>query len=115
MQAATLDVLARAAGRPGHIFNLGHGVMPDTDPDVLGRLRRAPVLHVMVVDGVALGWGTEFLLTADWRIACDGAVFGLPETGLGIVPGAGGTSELWTEIGVGHVARRWGVGQGVAL
>ena len=39
VQAATLDVLARAAGRPGHIFNLGHGVMPDTDPGVLGRLR----------------------------------------------------------------------------
>jgi uroporphyrinogen decarboxylase len=39
VEAATLDVLARAAGRPGHIFNLGHGVMPDTDPDVLGRLR----------------------------------------------------------------------------
>ena len=39
VQAATLDVLARAAGRPGHVFNLGHGVMPDTDPDVLGRLR----------------------------------------------------------------------------
>ena len=39
VQAATLDVLARAAGRPGHIFNLGHGVMPDTEPDVLGRLR----------------------------------------------------------------------------
>ena len=39
VEAATLDVLARAAGRPGHIFNLGHGVMPDTDPAVLGRLR----------------------------------------------------------------------------
>jgi uroporphyrinogen decarboxylase len=33
------DVLRRADGHRGHIFNLGHGVMPDTDPDVLGRLR----------------------------------------------------------------------------
>jgi uroporphyrinogen decarboxylase len=39
VEAGALDVLARAAGRPGHIFNLGHGVMPETDPDVLGRLR----------------------------------------------------------------------------
>jgi uroporphyrinogen decarboxylase len=33
------EVLARAGGRPGHIFNLGHGVLPATDPAVLGRLR----------------------------------------------------------------------------
>ena len=39
VEAATLDILARAAGRPGHIFNLGHGVLPGTDPDLLGRLR----------------------------------------------------------------------------
>ena len=31
-------VLARAGGRPGHIFNLGHGVLPGTDPAVLERL-----------------------------------------------------------------------------
>jgi len=38
VEAGALDVLARAGGRPGHIFNLGHGVLPATDPDVLGRL-----------------------------------------------------------------------------
>jgi uroporphyrinogen decarboxylase len=39
VERGALDVLARASGRPGHIFNLGHGVMPQTDPAVLGRLR----------------------------------------------------------------------------
>jgi len=38
VEAGALDVLARAGGRPGHIFNLGHGVLPQTDPDALGRL-----------------------------------------------------------------------------
>ena len=38
VEAAALDVLARAGGRPGHVFNLGHGVLPDTNPDDLGRL-----------------------------------------------------------------------------
>jgi uroporphyrinogen decarboxylase len=36
--AGTRDVLGRAGGRPGHVFNLGHGVLPATDPDVLSRL-----------------------------------------------------------------------------
>jgi uroporphyrinogen decarboxylase len=38
VQAAARDVLHRAGGRPGHIFNLGHGVLPDTAPDALRRL-----------------------------------------------------------------------------
>jgi uroporphyrinogen decarboxylase len=32
------DVLRRAAGRPGHVFNLGHGVLPGTEADTLARL-----------------------------------------------------------------------------
>jgi uroporphyrinogen decarboxylase len=38
VEAAARDVLERAGGRRGHIFNLGHGVLPDTDPAILGRL-----------------------------------------------------------------------------
>ena len=38
IEAAARDVLARAGGRAGHIFNLGHGVLPGTDPDVISRL-----------------------------------------------------------------------------
>lgn len=71
----------------------------------LARLRRAPVFHVAVVDGVALGWGTEFLLCCDYRLATPTARFGLPETGLGILPGAGGSSELPARIGVNQALR----------
>ena len=37
-RAGAMVVLEEAAGRPGHIFNLGHGVLPSTDTDLLRRL-----------------------------------------------------------------------------
>jgi uroporphyrinogen decarboxylase len=38
VERKTLEVLRRAGGRDGHVFNLGHGVLPGTDPGVLARL-----------------------------------------------------------------------------
>jgi uroporphyrinogen decarboxylase len=38
VERKTLEILRRAGGRPGHVFNLGHGVLPDTDPATLRRV-----------------------------------------------------------------------------
>jgi uroporphyrinogen decarboxylase len=46
-----LEVLARAGGRAGHVFNLGHGVLPETDPDAVTRL--AHLVHERTEAGVA--------------------------------------------------------------
>jgi methylglutaconyl-CoA hydratase len=49
---------------------------------------------IAAINGVALGGGLEIALLADLRVAAPTAVLGLPETSLGIIPGAGGTQRL---------------------
>lgn len=80
---------------------------------VLARWRHLPLFHVAVVHGVALGWGTEYLLTADYQLATPGARFALPETGLGILPGAGGSAELWSTVGVSQALRLGMTGESI--
>jgi uroporphyrinogen decarboxylase len=43
VERAAVGILDAVAGRPGHIFNLGHGVLPATDPGTLARL--AELVH----------------------------------------------------------------------
>lgn len=73
--------------------------------ELMRRLRRLPVFSVALTHGVTLGWGAEYLLTADYTLGTPAATIGLPETGLGIVPGARGTAELAAVIGPAHALR----------
>lgn len=73
--------------------------------ELMRRVRRLPVFHVVLTHGVTLGWGTEYLLTADYVLATPAATLGLPETGLGIIPGARGTAELARLVGPAHALR----------
>lgn len=66
----------------------------------LGPLDRLPKPVVAAINGVTLGGGLELALVADLRVAVSTATFALPETTLGIIPGAGGTQRLPRVIGL---------------
>lgn len=62
-------------------------------------LETLPVPTLAVLEGAALGGGLELALACDLRVAGAAAQFGLPETTLAIIPGAGGTQRLPRLIG----------------
>ena len=62
--------------------------------DVFRKLETMPCPTIAAVNGFALGGGCELSMSCDIRLCADTAVFGQPETGLGITPGFGGTQRL---------------------
>lgn len=75
---------------------------PPEPPDLralLARLDAFPKLAVAAIHGTALGGGFETALSAHYRIAYELAQVGLPESKLGLLPGAGGTQRLPRLVG----------------
>ncbi|WP_042348470.1 enoyl-CoA hydratase [Bacillus massiliigorillae] len=68
--------------------------------DTFTKLEALPQPVIAAMNGVAFGGGLELALACDLRIASASASFGLTETSLAIIPGAGGTQRLPRLIGV---------------
>jgi enoyl-CoA hydratase len=67
--------------------------------EIMNELAALPIPTVAAISGFALGGGLELALAADLRVASRDAKLGLPEVGLGIIPGYGGTQRLPRLIG----------------
>jgi 2-oxoglutaroyl-CoA hydrolase len=98
----------------------------EATPEELSRLawnvaapERFPKPVIARIQGYCLGVGLELALACDFRVAADDAQLGLPEIGLGMIPGSGGTQRLARLVGLGRakdvVMRRRRIGAADAL
>ena len=81
----------------------------EAEPEELSRLawnvaapERFPKPVIARLQGYCLGVGLELALACDFRVAADDAQLGLPEVGLGMIPGSGGTQRLARLVGLGR-------------
>ncbi len=102
---APRDIVVTGAGERSFIAGADIRAMSAMDPmeakrfseighAAMALLDRSPVPTIAAINGFALGGGCEVAIACDIRIAAENAVLGLPEVGLGILPGMGGTQRL---------------------
>ncbi|MFP5283862.1 MAG: enoyl-CoA hydratase/isomerase family protein, partial [Actinomycetes bacterium] len=72
--------------------------------DAYGGVLSLAVPTIAAVEGYALGGGAELALACDLIVASQTAVFGLPEVGVGLIPGGGGTQLLARRAGLNRAA-----------
>jgi enoyl-CoA hydratase len=108
-----LGVILTGAGTKAFVAGADIGVLAEMTPlsgvevsrqgqEVLLAIERFPKPVLAAVGGYALGGGCELALACHLRIAAESARFGLPEVGLGIIPGYGGTVRLSRLVGLGR-------------
>lgn len=106
-------VVLTGAGEKAFVAGADIGVLAEMDAlsgvevsrqgqEVFAGIERFPKPVVAAVGGYALGGGCELALACHMRVASDDARFGLPEVGLGIIPGYGGTIRLARLVGLGR-------------
>ena len=72
---------------------------PPPAPRIFDEISSTPMISIAANNGQAWGGGAELSWGCDLRIAAESATYGQPEVGLGIIPGAGGTTRLARLIG----------------
>ena len=90
---ADLTFFTRMIDSPGGADKIG--AYGQRGQGLFVRMMHAPVPVVAAVQGFALGGGCEFQMHADATIALSAAPIGLPEAGIGLVPGWGGCTRLY--------------------
>jgi enoyl-CoA hydratase/carnithine racemase len=83
--------------------------------EMFAAIRETPTPTIASVFGYALGGGFELALSCDLVVAADDAVFGLPETTVGIVPGGGGTQLLARRCGLARAKEMIFTGRRLAV
>ena len=112
VKAAGSRVVVLASDVPGYfmahawipdIITAFSGGTPSGDPRnwfrVLQELRSGPMISIAANNGQAWGGGSEISWACNLRIAAESATYGQPESLVGIIPGAGGTTRLARIVG----------------